>query len=554
MINSFIEPFSQVLRNNKNSKSDLGVYLVKKNLISSALILSFLVTFSFAQKKKTKRLTSPDSTKLVTSKKVADKKQDAIKAPFVNKKLANGLEVIVLPDSSIPLVTVEVAVRTGSFTEPLEFNGLSHLFEHLIFKPDRATRIFGCEGYLKRGDRVTYEAANCAEQLKYKKEVGSVDYLNYVDEMGAIRNATTREEVVNYFLTTTSPYLSVAMKRMSNSIRFPVFNKTFLENEKKVVIGEIDRNEDSPGGILQDEIQNRLFYKYPTRKRIAGTRETVNSATIEKLEQIKLRYYVPNNTALIVTGDVDPEKVFKLAEENLGNWEKRKVDPFKDFPLVEHPPLKKSEGLIIKNDRVKSVIIQVGWHGPSIGKDDEATYAADVFSYILSQPDSKFSREMIDSGIAIQSGLGYYTQRNVGPIYLSLTTSPENAKEALAKVYEQIEQFDDPKYFTDQELENSKNQFEARALFDREKLTNYSHTLAFWWSSTGIDYYRDYYKNLRAVSRKDINRYVQTYIKDKPRIGVALLSEDSQKKAELNDNWLIGKIPTVKVIEKKTKK
>src|SRR5689334_21350828 len=55
-------------------------------------------------------------------------------APFVNKVLPNGLEVIVLEDHSVPLVTVELAVRNGSFTEPPELNGLSHLFEHMFFK------------------------------------------------------------------------------------------------------------------------------------------------------------------------------------------------------------------------------------------------------------------------------------------------------------------------------------------------------------------------------------------------------------------------------------
>ena len=54
-------------------------------------------------------------------------------APFVNKILPNGLEVIVLEDHSIPMVTVELAVRNGSFTETPELNGLSHLYEHMFF-------------------------------------------------------------------------------------------------------------------------------------------------------------------------------------------------------------------------------------------------------------------------------------------------------------------------------------------------------------------------------------------------------------------------------------
>ena len=228
-----------------------------------------------------------------------------------------------------------------------------------------------------------------------------------------------------------------------------------------------------------------------------------------------------------------------LAEKNLGGWEKRAKDPFEEFPIADHPPLEKSEGVIVKQP-VNTVLLQVGWHGPSIGKDDEATYAADVFSYILGQPDSKFNRALVDSGLASVVDLTYYTQRNVGPITFTMITTPDKAKEALKVAYEQFEQFDDPDYYSDRELENSKTTLETRDLFEREKLSNYAHTLGFWWSSTGIDYFRSYHEKLRAVSRTDINRYVKTYIKGKPHIGIALISPDSQRVANLTAEDLTG--------------
>ena len=508
---------------------------MKKFIISSALLLSLFSTFSFAQKPKPPK-TTPKNT---ASAKTAAVKQEGIEVPFVNKKLSNGLEVIVLPDASIPLVTVEIAVRNGSFTEPLEFNGLSHLYEHMFFKPNKAVDLYWCETFMEEKNMDRYEAANCSEKMKLKEAIGTVDYFRDIGRTGITYNGTTREEVVNYYFTTTSPYMPTAIKFISDAIRFPNFDADQLEQEKRVVIGEIDRNEANPFFYLQRELQDRLYYQYPTRKKPLGTRETVNSATVEKMETIKSRYYVPNNAALIVTGDVKPEEVFKLAELSLGGWEQRKVDPFKEFPMVEHPPLEKSEGVIVKQP-VNNVLIQIGWHGPSIGKDDEATYAADVFSYILSQPDSKFHRALVDSGLTVGIDLTYYTQRNVGPITFTLVTTPDKAKAALKAAYEQLEKFDDPDYYTDQELENAKTLLESRDLFEREKLSNYAHTLGFWWSSTGIDYFRTYHKNLRAVSRKNINRYVKTYIHGKPHVGVALISPASQTVANLTEADLIG--------------
>ncbi|MGI8544311.1 MAG: M16 family metallopeptidase [Aridibacter sp.] len=505
---------------------------MKKIFVSTLLTISLFSGFTFAQAKNS------------TAPKTAEVKQ-AIEVPFVNKTLANGLEVIVLPDKSVPLVTVEIAVRNGSFTEPLEFNGLSHLYEHMFFKPNKAVSIYRCESFAANARTdprymQAFQADNCGEKLKFKSTIGNVSYLGNIGQMGITYNGTTREEVVNYFFTTTSPYLTTAIKFISDAIRFPNFDSQELEQEKRVVIGEIDRNEALPGFYLNNALQDKLYYKYPTRKKPLGTRETVLSATVQKMETIKNRYYVPNNAALIVTGDVNPSEVFKLAEQNLGGWEKRAVDPFKEFPIVNHPPLTKSEGEIVIQP-VNIVLTQAGWHGPSIGKDDEATYAADVFSYILGQPDSKFQRALIDTGLAVTADVSYYTQRNVGPITLTLVTSPEKAKQALKVAYEQIAQFDKPDYYSDQELENAKTLLESRDLFEREKPSTYSHTLGFWWSSTGIDYFRGYHRNLRAVSRGEINRYVRTYIQGKPHIGVALISKDAQSTAKLTEADLIGK-------------
>ncbi|REJ76379.1 MAG: insulinase family protein [Acidobacteria bacterium] len=465
--------------------------------------------------------------------------KQAIEIPFVNKTLANGLEVIVLPDASVPIVTVEMAVRNGSFTEPLEFNGLSHLYEHMFFKPHQGQLLYNCELALQTGGTAYFREANCVETIKLRERIGSVIYLNNQDQLN-IKNATTREEVVNYYFVTTSDNLGSAMRFINDAIRYPTFIEEELNEEIQVVIGEIDRNESNPFYYLDKTLKEKLFYKYPTRKKPLGTRQTVRSATVEKMKLIQSRYYVPNNAALVVTGDVDAERVFEWSEEVFGTWEKREKDPFEEFPLVEHPPLKESAGYFVEQP-VQNVLIQIGWHGPSIGEDDIGTYAADVFSYILSQPNSRFQRKMVDSGLTVGTDIGYYTQRNVGPIAITLVTTPDKAKAALDAVYAEIADFDKPDYFTDEELENAKNLLEARDLFEREKLTEYAHTLAFWWSSTGIDYFRGYHKNLRAVTRKETTDYVKRYIIGKPHVGVALLSPTARTASKLTESDLVGK-------------
>lgn len=430
-------------------------------------------------------------------------------AQLVNHILPNGLEVIVLEDHSIPLITIELAARNGSFTEPPELNGLSHLYEHMFFKTNRAV-------------------------------ANQEDYLRKIGQLGIAYNASTREEVVNYFFTTTSPNLRTALQFMRDSIRYPLFDEREFEREREVVIGEIDRNESNPFYFLNKEMNDRLFFKYPSRKEALGNRQTVSTATTAMMRLIQSRYYVPNNSALVVTGDVNPEEIFKLVTEFYSDWPRREKDPFVEFPLVEHPPLLKGEGVVITQP-VQNVIINIGWHGPSIGKDDAATYAADVFSFILNQPNSRFNRALVDSGLTAGAGIGYYTQRNVGPISIVVQTTPEKAHAAIKAIYNEVAHFNDKDYYTDEQLESAKALLEADDLYSREKLSEYSHTLSFWWSSTGLDYFRGYLGRLRATSRSDISRYVITYIQEKPHIGLALLSPEAQDKIKIQTDELIGK-------------
>ena len=429
-------------------------------------------------------------------------------AQLVSRVLANGLEVIVLEDHSVPIVTIELAVKNGSYTEPPELNGLSHLYEHMFFKANRAI-------------------------------ANQEDYLRRIGQMGIAYNGSTREEVVNYYFTTTSPNFPTAMRFMKDAVRYPLFDENEFSRERQVVIGEMDRSESNPFFYLNKEMTSRLFSKYTSRKTPLGDRQTVGTATTAMMRLIQQRYYVPNNSALVITGDANPEEVFKMAQDLYGDWARREKDPFVEFPLVEHPPLPKSEGSVITQP-VQNVIIDIGWHGPSIGKDNPATYAADVFSFILTQPNARFQRDLVDTGLVTAVSIGYYTQRNVGPISIIAQTTPDKAHAAIKAIYDEIAHFNDKDYFTDDQLESAKALLEADDLYSRESLGDYSHTLSFWWASTGLGYFRGYLGRLRATSRADISRYVTTYIQGKPHVGLALLSADAQAKTKIQPEELIG--------------
>ncbi|HEY0386397.1 MAG TPA: insulinase family protein, partial [Pyrinomonadaceae bacterium] len=108
---------------------------MKRNLsilfILWALCVSMLAPPARAQSPAT---TTPGRAAAATTATATAPARALQQAQLVNRVLANGLEVIVLEDHSVPLVTIELAVKNGSYTEPPELNGLSHLYEHMFFK------------------------------------------------------------------------------------------------------------------------------------------------------------------------------------------------------------------------------------------------------------------------------------------------------------------------------------------------------------------------------------------------------------------------------------
>ena len=410
------------------------------------------------------------------------------------RTLPNGLDVVVLASDAVPIATIEICVKNGAFTEPPEFNGLSHLYEHMFFKGNAVIP--------------TQEA-----------------YLARMRELGIVFNGTTSSERVNYFFTLPSAKLEEGLVFMRDAITTPKFEADEFEKEKGVVLGEVDRNESSPYYEFRQAMEKKVWHAHPTRKDPLGDRETITTATIAKMETMKSRYYVPNNTALFVSGDVDAQQVFALAETIFGAWE-RGPDPFTKHPIPEHPPLASNEYVAV-TAKVQVPSVQITWHGPSVDDDPEATFAADVLSYILSQPASQFQKTLVDSGITLNAGLSYYTQRFTGPTSLSASVPPGKLEEAIAALLAEIEKFTLPGYYSDEQLESAKTILAIEDLYGRENMVSFTHTVSFWWATASLDYYRNYIDRLKAVTRADISQYATKYMLGKPFVIGVVVPEGS---------------------------
>ena len=420
--------------------------------------------------------------------------------------MPNGLDVIVVSNRGVPLVTIEADVKNGSFTQPPEFEGLSHLYEHMFFKANKA-----------------YPDPDA--------------FVARASELGAEFNGTTSEERVNYYLTVPADSILGGMKFLAAALIDPAFQKEELEREREVVIGEYDRNESNPFFPFNTEMSKALWTSAWSRKNPLGERTIIQSTTPAKMQAIQHRYYVPNNTAIIITGDVAPEKAFTLAKTVFGDW-KRGADPFKSDPIPPIPPLTKDTAVIVEQP-IGSVIVMLQWQGPGATQDPASTYAADVFSDVLNQPGSRFQRRLVDSGLFEQIGVNYYTLNHVGPITIEGATSPEKLKPALAALRDEIRKLNDPGYYSKDELEAAKQKRIVGTEVSLERASGFAQQLGFWWAVTGLDYFMGYVETMAKQTPTDLQSYASKYIIGRPHVTGVLLSPEARRGLNLTPAALL---------------
>ncbi len=420
--------------------------------------------------------------------------------------LPNGLQVLVVEDHSVPLVTVEIAVHNGSYTEDPEYNGLSHLYEHMFFKANR----------------------DIPSQEKY---------LERVNELGIIFNGTTSDERVNYFFTLGSGDVGNGLKFMNSAIRYPLFLESEMKAENPVVDGEFQRSESQPTYGLFDRFNHKMWGDLYSRKNTIGDHNIILTATPQKMRTIQEKYYYPNNSILVVGGDVDHNDIFGQAKTLFGDWKPSGFNIFEKYPVPEFKPLVAHDSLqfVTTHPNARVPILTMGWHGPDTRRDVKNTLVADVFSYILQQASSEFQRTLVDSGYALQAGLSYQTNAYTGPIQMIFVPNPERFAESFKALQQQLNRFDAADYFTDEQLATAKTSLAHSELYGREATSDYVHSLTYWWASASLPYYWSYQQELNKVTRADIQAYVRRYIKGKPSVRGLLLSPAQQEEYKVTN-------------------
>jgi zinc protease len=403
--------------------------------------------------------------------------------------LGNGLHVVVVPNPTIPLATIQVTIRNGAFTQESPRDvGMSHMLEHMLFRS-----FDGGRGFARSAS-----------------------------DLNASYNGTTSDETVTYFVTLPSQNVAKGMQLMGDLMDRPRFDREHLKTEKDVVRGELERRATDPEWLLSTLVDQELWGGGFDRKNTIGTVPAIMGATAERLQEIYERFYVPNNTAVVITGDVTAAAVFPLAAKHFGKW-KRGDDPFVSFAVPPMPPLAGNKQVITPIE-TNDITLLVKWQGPSVRQDRAAAYSADLFAAIISDPVSDAYSRLIDTGLFQSLSTQPFTRAHVGEFSIQAVTTADQLVAASAALRAEIDLFTKPGYVTSELLDIAKKRQEVQWALAMESPFGLARFVGDLWSVAGLDYARGYLEAIKSQQTTDLERFATTYLGGKPRVIGVMLS------------------------------
>jgi zinc protease len=282
-------------------------------------------------------------------------------------RLANGLRVLLVPDSSKPSTTVNLTIHVGSRHENYGETGMAHLLEHLIFKGTPTHKNVWSE-FTKRGLRA---------------------------------NGTTWVDRTNYFASFAANddnlrwYLGWLADAMVNSF----IAKSDLDTEMTVVRNEMEMGENNPGGILFQRLLSAMYDWHAYGRDTIGARTDVENVSIERLQAFYRLHYQPDNATLIVAGRFEPAAVLATVQSQFGAIAKpTRVLP----PTYTLDPAQDGERTVSVR-RVGGVpIVYAGFHVPP-GSHPDYAVATLLASALADAPGGRLHKRLVEKKLAASS-------------------------------------------------------------------------------------------------------------------------------------------------------
>ncbi len=439
-------------------------------------------------------------------KKDQDQEQ-GLSIEFEKYELENGLNVVLHQDDSDPIVSVAIQYGVGSNREKKGRTGFAHLFEHMLFQ----------------------ESENVEQDQFFKK----------IQDVGGTLNGGTWVDGTIYYEVVPKNALEMVMWLESD--RMGYFINTVTEsafaNQQEVVQNEKrQRVDNNPYGHTNWVIDKNLFPDgHPYSWQVIGELEDLKSATVEDVKEFYDKFYGPNNATLVIAGDFNKEETKKLVEKYFGEIKRRKeVAPLE----VQNVKLKETKRLYHEDNFATAPQLNMVW--PAVEQYTEDAYALDFLAQILSDGKEAPLYEVLvkEKELTSQPRAFNSADQIAGKFRIMVTANAgvdlDNVEAGINEAFDRFEK----EGVTQKDIERIKAGLETDFYNGISSVLGKSFQLAQYDVFTGDPgYIEQDIENIKAVTKEDVMRVYEKYIKEKPYVltsfvpkgQLELIAENSEK-------------------------
>ena len=423
-------------------------------------------------------------------------------------ELENGQTVIIKEVRSNPIVTLDTWIKTGSINENDANNGVSHFLEHLFFKGSK------------------------------NHAPGEFDKL--LETKGAITNAATSKDFTHYYITIPSKYFTEALSLHADMLLNPLIPRKELEMERKVVLEEISKDENSPTSAVYENLVNLMYTTHPYKRKVIGTRKNIGTIHRDEILDYYNKWYSPSNMVTVITGDVDTNTVLNQVKQNFAKEIQKspKSDYRKEKPLTEQ---KRNTQYM----NAQTGYMLIGFRGVDI--NDKDCYALDVLATILGEGRSSVFYKNIKDRLQLANTISASNSgfRDDGIFYVSATFNPEKLQRLENEIFEEIKNIQ-KNGVTEEQVSLAKNIIERDTYYARESISNIAQEIGYIMVTSGdIGVYENYIDNIKKVTPQDVKNAANKYL-GVNKSAVSIVLPESCKEVKVSNKTSVTAVPTLK--------
>ena len=432
--------------------------------------------------------------------------QAAETGPIITR-LANGLTLLVLEDRRFPLVSTRLYVHAGSAYEDPKQAGISHVLEHMVFK---------------------------GTEKRPKGQVASV-----VESQGGYLNAATSFDYTMYLTDMPSKHWRLGMDVVRDMAFHPALDADELESEKKVIVAELKRGQDSPGSVLFENLHALTLAKTPYERPIIGYEETINALSVQNLRDYINRLYQPQSMLLVVVGDVDPAEVLAEAKTQFGAYDNNAAAPL--FAPINPEELRSTKNVQIKKGPWNKVYVSLALPVP--GLDDTRSATLDVLAHLLGgDATSLFYRKYrYEQQLVHSISVSNLSFERVGLLYIGAELDADKLEtfwQALTRDLASL----NAEQFSKQDIERAQLQMEDGLFRSKETLSGLASKLGSlqFFAGNATQAEQNILNLVRSVDHKQLAAAISDWIVPERLHSVVLAPEQSllpDMNAILATNW-----------------